>query len=299
MKRLGLLFLLVVILALCWYLFMKPFDYLVRFETRGNAGTINQTLKTWNTTQENAAITAQQDLYEIVQQLPAGDTQHEYHWKITPESDTTSLVQVYVTGADSSFKDRAAILFSDTQFEKETRKRVTDFARYLNDHLDKFRVRITGITELPATFSACTQLETSQIGKAFGMMKNYPLLSEVMAADSVPLNGRPYVELQQWNRKKDSISFKFCYPIMQTDSLPLHQEIHYTERPGIRAIKAVYNGNYLTSDRAWYALLNYAKKNGLETTGLPIEVFFNNPNMGGNELEWTAEIYLPLKSEND
>ncbi|MDC6351161.1 AraC family transcriptional regulator [Zeaxanthinibacter sp. PT1] len=299
MKRLGLIFLVVVLLALGWYLFMKPFDYLVRFETRGNAGTINQTLKTWNSTQENAEIKAQRDFLEIVQLIPAGDSQHEYHWKISPESDTTSSVQVFVTGKDSNFKDRAAILFSDTAFEKDTRQRITDFATYLNDHLDKFRIRITGPAEIPATYSACTQLRTTQIGKAFGMMHNYPLLSDVLAADSVPLNGRPYVQLLEWNRIKDSISFNFCYPIIKTDSLPLHQEIHYRERPRIKAIRAVYNGNYLTSDRAWYALLNYARKNGIETTGLPVEIFHNNPNMGGNELEWTAEIYLPIKTTND
>jgi hypothetical protein len=29
----------------------------------------------------------------------------------------------------------------------------------------------------------------------------------------------------------------------------------------------------------------------------PVEVFYNNPNMGGNALTWKAEIYLPLKEE--
>jgi len=43
-----------------------------------------------------------------------------------------------------------------------------------------------------------------------------------------------------------------------------------------------------------YALIDYAK-NDIALTELPMEVFHSNPNMGGNELEWKAEIYMPLK----
>ena len=60
---------------------------------------------------------------------------------------------------------------------------------------------------------------------------------------------------------------------------------------------AIYNGNYITSDRAWYALLNYADKNNISVDALPIEIFYNNPEMGGNALLWKTEVYLPLKSE--
>jgi effector-binding domain-containing protein len=74
-----------------------------------------------------------------------------------------------------------------------------------------------------------------------------------------------------------------------------HPEIIYKRIPTQRAIKAVYNGNYTTSDRAWYVLLDYAKKNNLEVTGLPLEVFYNNPNLGGDALNWKAEIFMPLK----
>jgi len=47
--------------------------------------------------------------------------------------------------------------------------------------------------------------------------------------------------------------------------------------------------------RAWYALINYAKKNNIEIEKKPVEIFYNNPNFGGNELDWKAEIYLPIK----
>jgi len=41
--------------------------------------------------------------------------------------------------------------------------------------------------------------------------------------------------------------------------------------------------------------MDYAEKNNLEVTGHPLEFFYNNPNMGGNELNWKAEIFMPLQ----
>ena len=81
---------------------------------------------------------------------------------------------------------------------------------------------------------------------------------------------------------------------MQQASLPFIEEIRYLEVPPRKALMAEYNGNYITSDRAWYALLDYAEKNKLGVTGLPLEVFYNNPTLGGDALRWKAEIYIPL-----
>ena len=64
-------------------------------------------------------------------------------------------------------------------------------------------------------------------------------------------------------------------------------------------MKAEFNGNYIFSDRAWYELRDYAEKKGLKVTDKPLEIFFNNPNMGGDELQWKADIYMPLAEDDD
>jgi hypothetical protein len=45
--------------------------------------------------------------------------------------------------------------------------------------------------------------------------------------------------------------------------------------------------------------MDYADKNDLKISGLPVEVFHNNPNMGGDALKWKTEIYMPLKDMDD
>jgi len=56
-----------VIIALVVYLFVYPADYKVTFETKALPGTINQTLKVWNS-EINGEILSQNGLNELQQQ---------------------------------------------------------------------------------------------------------------------------------------------------------------------------------------------------------------------------------------
>ncbi len=96
-------------------------------------------------------------------------------------------------------------------------------------------------------------------------------------------------------QQTDSIAFNFCYPIIKSDTLPQINGVQYKQIQEQKAIKTVFNGNYIISDRAWYTMIAYAKKNGLAIRKQPIEVFYSNPNMGGDELNWKAEVFMPLK----
>nr|WP_281502561.1 AraC family transcriptional regulator [Arenibacter sp. F20364] len=279
-----------------WYLFLKPYDYSVSIISKTFPGTINQSIKLWGNTNTNTVLLHEKDFLNIEQQLKFNDSIYQYQWKITPVNDSTSKIKIYISDADHSLENRLKIPFFDTNFEKRTKRTILDFNNALNEHLEKFKVTVLDTQQqLPETYCAYIPIKASQIGKAKGMMQNYPILSTVLVDNNVALNGRPFLEITDWNREMDSISYNFCYPIIKSDSLPKNDIIKYKNFNGFKGLKAIYNGNYITSDRAWYALLDYAKKNGMEVTERPVEVFFSNPNFGGNELEWVAEIYMPLK----
>ncbi len=282
-----------------WYFFIKPHDYQVTFEVKTFPGEINQIIKTWGKTQEGSIILDEQPIRELTQQLRFGDSTHIYQWEITPIHDSLSQVRVYAKDRDHSFQNKLSVPFSDTDFEKRTRSSLLDFAEKLNEHRKKFKVEVIGESEIPTTFCACTDVKSSQIGKADGMMRDFPLLTSFLSKNNVPLNGSPFLEVTNWHMGKDSLEFKFCFPIVQSDILPEHPELKYRNFYGKKAIKAIYNGNYISSDRAWYALIDYANKNNIEISKLPIEVFYNNPNMGGDALNWKAEIFMPIKAPTD
>ncbi|MCM4163760.1 MULTISPECIES: AraC family transcriptional regulator [unclassified Arenibacter] len=285
-----------VLLFLVWYLFLRPYDYLVSITAKTIPGVVNQNIKLWGKTNNNTVFIRQKDFFNIDQQLRFNDSIFQYQWKITSVSDSTTSIRVYIKGLNQGLWNRLKIPFFDTDFEKRTKSTIFDFNNVLTEHLQKFKVTVLdSIQQLPDTYCAYVPIKTSQLGKAKGMMQNYPILSRVLADNNVILNGKPFLEITNWNREVDSVCYNFCYPIIKSDSLPQNGIIKYKKFDGFRALKAIYNGNYITSDRAWYALLDSAKRNGLEVWEKPVEVFFSNPNLGGNELDWIAEIYLPLK----
>ena len=280
---------------LLWYFIIKPYDYLVTFKVKTTAGTINQSLKLWNTSLENSSPIQQENLKNLTQQIIVKDSTFNYDWSISSVNDSISKVNVYVTDIDHSFANKISIPFGTTDFEKRTQNIITNFIDKLKEHLNKIRVRVVGIDSTRTTYCAYIPMKGLQIEKARGMMQNYSLLTSVLSAENIEMNGTPFVEITNWNTQNDSIAYNFCFPVIKSDSLPIDPLIKYKQYNGVKALKASYNGNYITSDRAWYALLEYAENNGIEIANKPLEVFYSNPNFGGDELQWEAQIYLPIK----
>ncbi|WP_405412559.1 AraC family transcriptional regulator [Maribacter sp. Asnod1-A12] len=289
----------IIAIALLWYFFIKPQDYQIRVVAKANIGTINQALKAWNNTLPEASIRQIKDLAHLEQMVASGDSTHIYTWYAKPINDSTSQLVIDVKDIQHSFANKLAVPFSDTNFEKQTRKTVTDFIENLNAHKKEFKVTFIGEEQLPSTYCACVEHKTLQSNKAFGMMKSYPFINSVVASNKIQVNGVPFIETTKWNIENDSLSFNFCYPIIKTDSLPAIKDLIYKEFIGVKSLKAIYNGNYMTSDRAWYTLLDYAKEKNITVNPKPIEFFFNNPNMGGDALRWKAEVFMPLTDQDE
>ncbi|WP_350286346.1 GyrI-like domain-containing protein [uncultured Croceitalea sp.] len=297
-KKVLLSTLLLLALGLSWYLFVKPYDYTVRFEAKTFPGAINQALKLWDQTLEPIEqIQQNESLYQLKQKLKFGDSLYVYDWKIKPLTDSTSKVRINIQDVNHSLMNKIKVPFSDTDFEKRSRKTVLDFMENLNDHIDAFKVKIDGKAEIPSKYVAYIPIKSSQFKKAGGMMKNTTYIEQTLMQNGVQLDGPPMVEVIEWNRSVDSLEYNFCYPIIKSDSLPMNTDLKYKSILPKNALKATYNGNYITSDRAWYKLMDYASKKNIELEPTPVEAFYNNPNFGGNELNWKAEIYMPIKED--
>lgn len=296
-RKLGLFFGIAVIGSLIWYLFIKPHDYVVRFKTKASAGTVNQFIKFWIGQQEDANFTAQKNLSDFSHRIRFNDSTFTYNWSVSPINDSISRVKVYVTDSAHSLGNRLAVPFSDTDFEKRTKQTIQDAMNLLQEHLETFKVTVVGNGNIPSKYCACIPLKSTQPHKATGMMNYYSMLSDFMANNKIELDGRPMIEVENWNMQNDSISYNFCFPMLKSDSLPPPENLVYKHIKPRKGLLAVYNGNYITSDRAWYELLEYAEENKIPIEKRPLEIFHTNPNMGGNELEWEAEVFMPLKDE--
>ncbi len=65
----------------------------------------------------------------------------------------------------------------------------------------------------------------------------------------------------------------------------------------IKGLKATYYGNFRTSDRAWFALQDYAERNNLQLEHRVLEHFLANPFNGGEELEWETKVIIPFQKK--
>lgn len=294
-KKLGWGILTLLCGGLLWYLFLKPHDYQVTFKAKTNPGIVNQAIKLWANGLESSILIEQKDWQQFTHQLKFNDSTYTYEWNIEALNDSTSKIKVLVTDKDHSLANKLAIPFSKTDFEKRTTRTVQNLMEVLKEHTERFKVTVIGLEEIPSKYCAYVPFKGKQTEKALQMMRTYSFLNDVMTKNSFELDGPPFIEIVKWKKQQDSIIFNFCYPIIKPDSLPELEDIFFKKIEERKAIKSIYNGNYITSDRAWYTMLEYAKKNNLTVEETPLEIFYNNPNMGGDELNWKAEIYMPLK----
>ena len=295
MKKIYLFIAGVIVAVFLWYLFIKPYDYKASLTIKALPGTINQTIRVWGEALKDSNGIKQKSINSLEQVIWGSEHTYVYNWEINQMNDSISLVYVYVTEPGKNLENKIMMPLVETSIEKDTEKNLRDFYSMIKEHLSNIQIKIIGKSEVDSTFCIYISVSSSQSGKAHGMMPNYPLLSSFIADHKLKPNGYPFVEVTQWDMDHDSIKYNFCLPILMVDSLPVHKVLKYKWRQQTKAIKAIYHGNYITSDRAWYALLNYAEKNGIEVQNTPIEIYHNNPNFGSNEKEWQADIYLPIK----
>lgn len=289
--------LILLLASLTWVAF-KPYHYAIQFQSKTLPGVINQTIKVWSINLKGADVLESPSVNLIKQRIKTKNTTYFYNWKLTQKSDSLTKVRVEVIdSAQNNFLARLSNVFQKEEIKENALEKVTVLLEILNEHLDSHKVVIDEQTVSPSTFCAYVPLQGIQPQKAKGMMLHYNLISDFVLKHGIETNGNPIVEVYNWEMQTDSIHYNFCFPIIMKDSLPDDPLIKYKQIESKKSLKATYYGNYLSSDRAWYALQNYAKNNSIDLENTPIEVFHNNPMQGGDDRHWKTEIYLPIQQE--
>jgi effector-binding domain-containing protein len=297
MRRIGAVMLSLGLSFLGWYIFMKSFDVRANFKVNAYPGSVVQVIKTWSAALPDSEILMQDSIFSIHQQIMVEEEKYLYEWNVELVQDSLSKIRLFISHEQLNVWERIKLPFVETKLERIAIGMIRNFRRAISEHLEITRVEISGLVNFDSVFCVCTPLVTSQRGKAYGMMENYSLLSYFVSDNELETAGVPTIEVNSWSMTQDRVKYNFCYPIKYKDSLPTGNGFFYKWITSKQALKATYNGNYITSDRAWFELLYYAVQNDIQIERRPIEVFYDNPNFGGNEQEWKAEIFLPIKTE--
>ena len=289
-------------LFLIWYLFVKKTDYCIVFKVNAATGTVFQGIQEWSVVQlekeqEKYTIVEKRNFDFIKQEMKKGAVQMEYTWDIIAINDSVTKVSVGIKDLNHSWFNKLTAPFFNTEFKQEQIQKITDFKLGLSEHLKNFKVRIDGEGTSEEIFVAYISLTSVLQEKARNMIANDAMITGFLFENQIKIKGKPYVEIVKWDLEKETIDFNYCFPVEKPAKTIANDRIKFKTIPALKGLKATYFGNFRTSDRAWFAIMDYAKKHNIALENKVLENFLSNPFNGGNELEWETRIIVPFASK--
>jgi effector-binding domain-containing protein len=302
-NKLKLLLAVVILSFLGWYFLLKQSDYTITFKVNAATGTISQGIMEWTTIRskkqnETYAVLEKRNFDFIKQQMKKGNEEMEYTWNMKSINDSMTNVTVGIKDLNHSFYNRLTAPFISTKFRTEQIDKMKSFKVGLEDHIDGFKIRIDGEGSSKEMYVAYISLKSVLQEKAQTMLEYDPNIVGYLDRNKIKIIGyRPYLEITDWDEDKEIVSFNYCFPIPKNTKYVPDSDVKFKTIPALKGLQATYFGNYRTSDRAWFTMLDYAKENGLKLDNKPLEHFLANPFNGGNELEWETKIIIPFASK--
>ncbi len=291
---------LVMLLGLAiWYVCIKKYDYQISFKANAAPGSVYDQVKNVKSGSDDIKDFSieETDLFKSIrQEVIIDSTAVILDWYFESISDTITKIKVGIISKEHSLQHRLQIITGSSPLVNLVKNDMIDFRKKLRYYTDSFRVIIDGEIETPEMNVLLVSSKTKRSRKANEMMRSNAYLHPKLAEHNISKNGFPFVKIKHWDTKTDSIHLDFGFPIIYNDSLPVSSHIIYNKMESKKALKATYYGNYRNSDEAWFALLEYADKHHIALEKTPLEIFYNNPMMGGTELQWKAEIFFPIKN---
>ncbi|MBG6110506.1 effector-binding domain-containing protein [Flavobacterium sp. CG_9.10] len=301
-KKIAVLLSVLFSIFLFWYLLIKKSDYCISFKVNTATGTVFQGVQDWSALRlanqkENYTTLEKRNFDFIKQEMEKENMRMEYTWDMKSINDSVTSVSVGIKDFNNSIYNRITAPFFSTEFKLDQIQKITEFKNGVNDHIKFFKVKIDGEGSSEETFVAYIKLKSVLQEKAQTMIMNDNIITEFIETNKIKIVGTPYLEIESWNLDKETVNFNYCFPIAKNTKFIPNEKVKFKTIPAIKGLKASYFGNFRTSDRAWFALLDYAKKHDYKLENKPLEHFLANPFNGGNELEWETQIIIPFASK--
>lgn len=301
-KRFSVFFSVFILMLLGWYLLIKESDYRISFEIKTSTGTVFQGIHEWSNTQlkndhEKYTILDKRNFDFIKQKMVKGNVKMEYNWEIVYVNDSITKVNVGIKDLNHSIYNRLTVPFFKTDFKEKQIKKILDFRNGLDNFLKNFKVKITGEVVSEETFVAYINIKSVMQEKGQTLIMRNGDITGFLRNNNIKIIGRPYIEIVNWDLDREKLDFNFCFPVPKNTKVVPDSMVKFKYLKAMKGLGATYFGNYRTSDRAWFALRDYAKANGFKLQNKPLERYLTNPYDGGDELEWEAKIFIPFEKE--
>lgn len=294
-KLLGLLIIVIVI----WFSFFKPFDHQIQFKVNLVPGSIYDLLQNIEYHQSIVYETTIEDellFSNLTQSIILNDKPFELFWEFSSLTDTTTQVNLFYKNTNNSLSERYLSLIGLSK-NRDTIKEIAKQIKLKSQSISKtFKVRDIVFDTIPAATYLYVNLEAKRHEKALKMISNNHILFAKNQDSLAIKSGNTFIKVDLWQPESDTIQFRYAFPIMPQAVYPIDDLVKVDSMKPQPALKATFYGNYSKSDHAWMVLYQFAIHHNIEVILSPVEIFYNNPILGGDDTKWKAEIYLPLKT---
>lgn len=305
MKKLFLFVLTAVLLVLVWYLFIKKYDYQFTMDTNNSPGNAYQEVFEWkklndSISEDHISVIQSEPFKEITQKVrSSNNSEIELNWEFEKKNDSLTEIVLNVRSDKNLLVNRLDIInpFVKSIYIDSLKQHLLAFRQNLKDEQKAYRIQITdSIVTSPQLNCICYTSENIPVkGKAMEMVRTINILEDYILSNDLKLTGNPIVKVINWNRMESVIDFDFCFPVNLTQETGPNEKVKFRQIASSSSLKAIFNGNYRLSHKAWFDLLHAADERNLKTNGLPLEIFFNNPNVESTpSSSWKAKIFLPI-----
>ncbi len=305
MKKIISSVLVILLAVLVWYLFIKKYDYQFKTTAKYGPGAIAYELSEWKNLDPSSSANAikvigKESYNSLTQQVRLDDEENlEFKWEFEKLNDSITAINLNILSPQNQLANRLEIInpFKKSIYIDTLKQSVLSFKRQLAEHQKLYKIKpLDSLVSSPEMECVCSSSKNIPLtGKAAEMMETISLLENFILKNKIDLNGYPFLKVTQWDRDKDLIDFDFCFPVKEATTLVAPPNLNLKKFQAKKAVKLIFNGNYRLSHVSWFDLLYLANEQGLEPESWPMEVYHNNPKINMDELNWVAEIYLPVK----
>jgi hypothetical protein len=213
MRRILLLLTISGFIAFVYYLVFRPHEFEVKFKAKTTPGDVIETIRIWNRSLGKSQILEVDSFRHVKQTIVLGERQYTYVWNFDAVNDSILKINVRISEPGRRILNKMLIPFSEQPIETDASDLMRKFYNIMMEHLEITRVNIVGEAELDSSYCLCSSLETSQIEKANGMMKDFLPLTSFITRFGLKSAGRPSVRVTAWNHNAGTLKFDFCFPI--------------------------------------------------------------------------------------
>lgn len=298
-KKFIIAILAVVALFVTWYLFIKENDYEIDFKAKTSTATVYQGILDWaknrqKSDNEKFVLTEKKQFTYLLQTVTTNKAVLQYSWTIENINDSITKVTVGINDKENKIWNRVTAPFGSKFIVNEIEK-IKSFKTGLEEHLSNFK--IGNITEGSTSdvFAAYISLESVLQEKAQTMIRNDNVIAGYLYNNKIKIIGKPICEIVKLDLETEKMTFNYCFPIDKNTKYIVDATVKFKTITARKGLQVDYYGNYRTSDRAWFKILDYAQQNKIALDLKPIEYYLSNPFNGGSESEWKATVVIPFK----